>query len=62
MPAELINVPTNSLIEMLFRILTGKPTVTAGDGTEMEQIQRELQKRGEDQHYGLLRGPLIHFK
>ena len=46
MHGELINVPTDSLIEMLFVILTSELPVTAADVTEIEQIQRELQARG----------------
>jgi hypothetical protein len=36
---------------MLFLILTGELAVTANDATEIAQIQRELQRRGEDQHW-----------
>lgn len=43
----------NSLIEMLFRILAASPTAAATDVTEIEQIPREYQRRGEDPHYGL---------
>jgi hypothetical protein len=49
MNEELTNIPTDSLIDMLFVILTGELAVTANDVTEIEQIQRELQRRGEDQ-------------
>jgi len=51
MHAELINIPTDSLIDMLFVILIGKLPVTTTDGAEIEQIQRELQRRGEDKHW-----------
>ena len=51
MHGELINIPTDSLIDMLFVILTGELPVTTTDGTEIEQIQRELQRRGEDKHW-----------
>jgi hypothetical protein len=51
MDGQLATIPTNSLIEMLFVILTGELAVTANDGTEIEQIQRELRKRGEDQYW-----------
>ena len=51
MNGELTNIPTDSLIDMLFVILTGEHPVTANDVTEIEQIQRELQRRGEDQYW-----------
>ncbi len=51
MNGELINIPTDSLIDMLFVILTGELALNANDVTEIEQIQRELQRRGEDQHW-----------
>ena len=51
MHGQLTNIPTDSLIDMLFLILTGEFAVTANDGTEIQQIQRELQRRGEDQHW-----------
>ena len=36
---------------MLFVILADEFTLTANDVVELEQIQRELQRRGEDQHW-----------
>jgi hypothetical protein len=51
MHSELTNIPTDSLVDMLFLILTGELAVTANDATEIAQIQRELQRRGEDQHW-----------
>ena len=45
MNGELANIPTDSLIDMLFVILTGELAVTENDVTEIEEIQREL--RGE---------------
>ena len=51
MQAELINIPTDSLIHMLFVILTCDRAATAHDATEIELIQRELQRRGEDQSW-----------
>ena len=50
MHSELMDIPTISLIEMLLVIIKGEFAVTANDGTEIDQIQRELQRRGED-HY-----------
>jgi len=51
MHGELINVPTDSLVDMLFVILTGELPVTITDGAQIEQIQRELQRRGEDKYW-----------
>jgi hypothetical protein len=51
MHGELINIPTDSLIDMLLAILTCELPFTTTDGTEIEQIQRELQRRGEDRHW-----------
>jgi len=45
MLGELVNIPTDTLIDMLFVILDGGVLLTAGDVAEIEQIQRELQKR-----------------
>jgi hypothetical protein len=51
MHGELMNIPTDSLVDMLFAILIEEPVVTPNDGTEIAQIQRELQRRGEDQDW-----------
>jgi len=51
MDGELANIPTDSLIEMLFIIISGEIAMTASDGIQIEQIQRELQRRGEDQYW-----------
>lgn len=51
MHGVLTNIPTDSLVDMLFVILTGELAVTANDVTEIAQIQHELQRRGEDQHW-----------
>ena len=51
MDGQLANIPTDSLIEMLFIIIAGELAMTANEGTEIHQIQRELQRRGEDQHW-----------
>lgn len=45
------NIPTDSLIEMLFTILAAKLAVTANDGTEISQIQCELRRRDEEQNW-----------
>lgn len=51
MHSELINIPTTSLVEMLFQILTAELAVTATGVTEIRQIQCELQRRGEDRNW-----------
>ena len=49
MLGELINIPTDTLIDMLYIVLAGDSAITANDAAEIEQIQRELQRRGEQQ-------------
>jgi hypothetical protein len=44
MLGELINIPTDTLIDMLFIILAGDFAMTVNDVVEVEQIQRELQR------------------
>jgi len=46
MLGELTNIPTDTLIDMMYIILAGEVSITASDATEIEQIQRELQRRG----------------
>jgi hypothetical protein len=46
MLGELMNIPTNTLIDMLYIILAGEVPISASDAAEIEQIQRELQRRG----------------
>ena len=46
MLGELTNIPTDTLIDMLYVILAGEVAISAGDAVEIEQIQRELQRRG----------------
>jgi hypothetical protein len=45
MLGQLTNIPTDTLIDMLYVIVAGGVTITASDATEIEQIQRELQRR-----------------
>jgi len=45
MLGELINIPTDTLIDMLYMILAGEVAITASDASEIEHIQRELQRR-----------------
>ena len=47
MLGQLANIPTDTLFDMLFVILGGGMVLTANDVAEIEQIQRELQSRGE---------------
>jgi hypothetical protein len=49
MLGELMNIPTDTLIDMLYIILAGDFAMTANDAAEIEQIQRELQRRGGEQ-------------
>ena len=49
MLGELMNIPTDRLIDMLYIILAGDFAITSGDVAELEQIQRELQRRGGEQ-------------
>lgn len=48
-----MNIPTDTLIDMLLLIFAGESALTASDAAEIEQIQRELQRRGEEQHCSL---------
>ena len=51
MLGELMNIPTDTLIDMLYIILADDFEITPNDATEIEQIQRELQRRGEEQRW-----------
>ena len=51
MLGELINIPTDTLIDMLCVIFAGYAVLTATDAVEIEQIQRELQRRGGEQRW-----------
>ena len=53
MLGELASIPTDTLIDMLFVIVTGEVALTARDVSEIEQIQRELQRRGEQQYWSV---------
>ena len=46
-----MNIPSDTLIDMLFVIANGEVSLTAKDVAEIEQIQRELQRRGEEQYW-----------
>ena len=51
MLGQLMNIPSDTLIDMLFVIANGEVSLTAKDVAEIEQIQRELQRRGEEQYW-----------
>ncbi|MGD0471218.1 MAG: hypothetical protein ABSA54_22830 [Terriglobales bacterium] len=51
MLGELMDIPTDTLIDMLYIILAGDFAITANDAAEIEQIQRELQRRGGEQRW-----------
>ena len=51
MLGELMNIPTDTLIDMLYVIIAGEFAITANDAAEIEQIQRELQCRGGEQRW-----------
>jgi hypothetical protein len=44
---ELTNLPTDTLLDIVFFILTGGQPLTLSEVGELEQIQLELQRRGE---------------
>jgi hypothetical protein len=47
MLGELVNIPTDTLIDMLYVILAGEFGITASEAAEIEQLQCELQRRGD---------------
>jgi len=51
MLGELTNIPTDTLIDMLYMILAGEVAITASDAAEIDQIQRELQRRDGAQNW-----------
>ncbi len=53
MLGELTGIPTDALIDMLYIILAEQVAISASDAAEIEQIQRELQRRGEEQCWSL---------
>ncbi|MGD0416225.1 MAG: hypothetical protein ABSA80_12775 [Terriglobales bacterium] len=53
MLGQLMNIPTDTLIDMLYVILADDFAITATDADEIEQIQRELQRRGSEQCWSL---------
>jgi hypothetical protein len=53
MLAELTNIPTHTLIELLFVTMMGTVALTATDITEIDQLQCELKRRREDPRWML---------
>jgi hypothetical protein len=53
MLGELTTIPTGTLIDMVCVILDGGVVLTASDVAELEQIQRELQRRATVDHWML---------
>jgi hypothetical protein len=51
MLGELTNIPSDTLVDMLYIILAGEFAITVGDVAKIEQIQRELQRRGKEQNW-----------
>jgi hypothetical protein len=51
MLGRLTNIPTGTLIDMLYVILASGVVLTANDVAELEQIQRELQQRADDNRW-----------
>ena len=49
MLGELMNIPTDMLIDMLYIILAGEVAISASEAAEIEQIQRELHRRNGEQ-------------
>jgi len=49
MLGELMNIPTDTLLDMLYIILAREVVISASDAAEIEEIQRELQRRGDEQ-------------
>jgi hypothetical protein len=45
MLGELLNVPTDTLFDMLYIVLAREVAISASDAVQIEQIQRELQRR-----------------
>ena len=53
MRGQLTNIPTHTLIDMLYIILAAEVGITARDAAEIEEIQRELQRRGGAQNWSI---------
>ena len=51
MLVEPTHVPTETLIDLLSAILADDVALTANDAANVEQIQYELLRRGNEQHF-----------
>lgn len=51
MLGQLTAVPTGALLDMLYVILASGVVLTANDVAELERIQRELQRRANEDHW-----------
>ena len=49
MLGELLNVPTDTLFDMLYIVLAREVAISASDAAQIEHIQRELQRRAGEQ-------------
>jgi hypothetical protein len=49
---ELTTVPSETLIDLLFATLADDLALAASDAVNIEQIQQELQRRGQEEHWG----------
>ncbi len=56
MLGDLMNIPTDTLIDMLYIILAGDSVIDASDAAEMELIDRELQRRDGEQRWSFQAG------
>jgi hypothetical protein len=52
MLGELVNIPTDRLIDLLFVMLSAELAITSNDVADIEQIQRELYRRGATLDFG----------
>jgi hypothetical protein len=52
MLAELAELPTDTLFDMLYTVLAREFAITAADAAALEEIQRELQRRGGAPNWG----------
>ena len=53
MLGQLTNIPSGTLIDMLYAIFASGVVLTGNDVAELEQIQRELQRRADEDHWTL---------
>lgn len=51
MLGELVNIPTETLLDGVCVILAGEIVLTTNDVAELEQIQHQLQRRANDDRW-----------